>query len=109
MKNWYLEELILLFLTAIIVATLGFGGFKLYDELTRDPYEGTVVSKHYEPEETTYIWQTIGDTGYLLPVTDDEDWVVMVDDGTDKKKRIELPEKQWENVEIGDHIKEAKK
>lgn len=108
MKNWDLGELTLLFLTAILVAALGFGGFKIYDELTRDPHEGTVVIKHYEQEETTYIWQKIGDTGHLVPVTDDEDWVVMVDDGTDKNKRIELPEKQWENVEIGDYIKEDK-
>lgn len=108
MKDWELDKWLFLIIAVTVIATLGFVGFKVHNELTRDPYEGTVVSKHYEPEETTYIWQTIGETRHLVPVKDDEDWVVMIDDGTDKKKRIELPEKEWENVELGDYVKEEK-
>lgn len=91
-----------------LVVTTGVFGYQLYYDATREPYEGKVVSKHYEESQTTYMPQTIGKTTTIIPITDDEDWVIMLDDGTDKRKRVEVSEKVYENVEIGEYFKEEK-
>lgn len=91
-----------------LLAVTGYLGYDLYHEVTRNPYEGKVVSKNYEESHTTYMPQTIGKTTTMIPVTDDEDWVIMLDDGTGKRKRVEVSEKVYENVEIGEHFREEK-
>lgn len=96
------------FLVIVVLITVVIGGISFYQEVVREPYEGNVVYKGYDSAHTTYVNQTIGNTTTMIPVTDDEDWFVMVDDGTKDDKYIELPKDKWDNVELGDYIKEDK-
>ena len=92
-----------------ILTLTGFIVYDLYHEATREAYDGVVVSKHYEVSHTTYMPQIIGGkTTIIIPNTYDEYWVLTLYDGSDKRKRVEVSEKVYENVEIGDHFKEEK-
>lgn len=88
----------------LLIAT----GVYCYEEATRDPYAGTVIDKYYKAGDTTYYLNDIGGTIINTPITDNAEWRVVIDDGTDKPKTFTVTEKQFHKIQKGDYVKEDK-
>ena len=73
--------------------------------------EGVVVAKYHEEASTTYMYRKIGNVHQMVPIRDDEDWVLEVRGTTEKGKerteRWEVPEETWNRAEIGDTVYEG--
>lgn len=73
--------------------------------------EGVVVEKYHEGARTTYMYRRIGTVHQMVPVKDDEDWVLEVrgttEEGKERTERWEVPEGTWKRVEIGDTVYEG--
>lgn len=70
--------------------------------------EGVVVEKYHEKASTTYMYRKIGSVHQMVPIVDDEDWVIEVrgttENGKERTERWEVPEETWKHVEIGDTV-----
>lgn len=73
--------------------------------------EGVVVEKYHEEASTTYMYRKIGSVHQMVPIKDDEDWVLEVrgttEEGKERTERWEVPEETWNCAEIGDTVYEG--
>lgn len=107
----YVSVFIYTLLSICILATISLiiaTGFYYYDEATREPYAGIVIDKYYKSGYTTYVQNNIGGVITNTPITDSDEWRVVVNDGTDKPKTFEVTEKQFHKINKGDYVKEDK-
>lgn len=70
--------------------------------------EGVVVDKWYEPRRTTYMYCKIGNVHQMVPIVDDEDWVLRVEgitaEGKDRVENWEITRETYDQTEIGDRV-----
>lgn len=102
-----LPEIAAWLMVAILVAVAVMGiAALIYSTPVLD--EGVVIDKTYEPANTTYIYQKVGDVSYYQPIWDDEDWILRVqgttDEGKARTENWEVSREQWERAEIGDRV-----
>lgn len=97
-------------LVAILVAIAALG---IWGVIESAPIlaEGVVVEKYHENASTTYMYRKIGNVHQMVPIGDDEDWVLEVrgttEEGKERTERWEVPEETWNHVEIGDTVYEG--
>lgn len=94
-------------LIAILVAVLILGIWGMIESIPILD-EGIVIDKWHEPESRSYMFHKVGNVCQMLPIVDDEDWVLRVEGVTvEGKERVEnwqVSRKTYDQIAVGDRV-----
>ena len=94
-------------LLAIVISILALGIWGLIESAPVLD-EGIVIDKWHEPESRSYMFRKIGNVSQMVPIVDDEDWVLRVEGITvDGKKRVEnwqVSRETYDQAAVGDRV-----